>query len=140
MKPAYIITGYPGDNDLNLAKCLKLPCFCGNPTKAAAFSRKTGSRELFLQCELPVPPSSSRFKTEEEFHNELVILLYENPNITTWLFKINNEFNGRGIASFTLDTSRLLNGLKVSKIYKGMPDEIQEFLAIIKNVNYKTNF
>jgi len=140
LKPAYIITGYPGENDLNLAKCLKIPCFCGNPTKAAAFSRKTSSRELFLQCELPIPPSSSNFKTEEEFLNELVILLYENPNITTWLFKINNEFNGRGIASFTLDTSRLLNGLKVSKIHKGLPDEMQEFHAIIKNVNLKAYF
>lgn len=136
LRPAYIITGYPGENDLNIARYLKIPCFCGNPIKAAEFSRKTGSRELFLKSQLPIPPSSSCFKNEEEFLNELVILLYENQNITTWLFKINHEFGGRGVASFTIDTLRLINGLKISKHYNGMPEQVSELRSIIKNVKY----
>ena len=134
LKPAYIITGYPGENDLILAKYLKIPCICGNPIKAVSFSRKKGSRDLFLKCDLPIPPSSSRFTNEEEFLNELVLLIYENQNITTWLFKVNNEFGGRGLATFALDPARLLNGLKSSKSANGMPEEISEFRSIIKNV------
>lgn len=150
LKPAYIITGYPGENDLKLAKILKIPCFCGNPVKASVFNKKVGSRELFLKCNLPIPPSSSRFTNEEEFINELVLLIYRNPNINTWLFKINNEFGGRGIASFTVDTLRLLNGLKSKNNYnqnsntthsnvdtKDFSDELEEFYSIIKNVYYK---
>lgn len=88
--------------------------FLWNPLKASEFSRKVGSQELFLKSNLPIPPSSSHFTNEEEFLNELVLLLYRNPNINTWLFKINNEFGGGGggIASFTVDTLRLFNGLK----------------------------
>jgi len=139
LKPAYIITGYPGENDLNIAKHLKIPCFCGNPITAANFSSKKGSRELFLQCNLPIPPSSSKFSNEEEFLNELVLLIYENQNISTWIFKINNEFVGRGIATFTLDTARLINGLKANKTLIGIPEEISEFHTIIKNVRKLIN-
>lgn len=135
LKPSYIITGYPSEKDLKLAKALKIPCFCGNPLQSAAFSLKKGSLELFRKCDLPVPPSSSRFSNKEEFLNELVLLLYSNPNITTWLFKINNEFLGRGVATFTVDTLRLLNGMKTNKKNSSTSEEINEFYSIIKNVD-----
>ena len=48
-------------------------------------------------------------ETEQDIFNKLTVLIVKYPKIQTWIFKVNDEFNGRGTATFSLENIRALN-------------------------------
>lgn len=102
-KNAFIVPGFPSNDDIKLAVQLKIPIFSGDPQKHFTMSSKSAAKRLFLGCEIPCPPGAYEIYDEKELINSLTILIANNININTWIFKIDDEFNGRGIAWFSVN-------------------------------------
>jgi len=102
-KNAFIVPGFPSNDDIKLAVQLKIAIFSGDPQKHFNTSNKSAAKRLFLSCEIPCPPGAYEIYDEKELINSLTILIANNININTWIFKIDDEFNGRGIAWFSVN-------------------------------------
>lgn len=61
---------------------------------------------------MPSPVSSVDIYDEQEFMLSLAKLIAANLYVTTWLFKIDDEFNGRGHAYLNIDHIKPLAALK----------------------------
>ena len=65
-------------------------------------STKSSAKRMFNAIEVPTAPSSYEIYDEREFVNSLTLLIVNNPTIKRWIFKIDDEFGGRGIAFINL--------------------------------------
>jgi len=61
---------------------------------------------------MPVPAGSYNIYDEKEFILTLTKLIAYNLEVNTWIFKIDDEFNGRGHASFSVDQVKPLVDLR----------------------------
>jgi hypothetical protein len=68
---------------------------------------------LFIGSDIPVAPGAVELYDIGEFINTLAVLIANNRQIRTWVVKIDDEFNGRGLATINVhkirDIRRLLN-------------------------------
>jgi hypothetical protein len=46
-----------------------------------------------------------------EFLNTFSVLIIKNPEVKTWVLKIDDEFGGRGIAYLDISRSKIIQGL-----------------------------
>lgn len=46
-----------------------------------------------------------------EFLNTFSVLIMKNPEVSTWVLKIDDEFGGRGIAYLEIARSKIIQGL-----------------------------
>jgi len=134
---AYIVPSIPSYDDIELSALLNVPLFSGNPQKNALYSTKSGSKTVLGACEIPMPPGSWGMKTEKEIIASLAKLIAYNFNINLWVFKIDDEFNGRGHATFNIEQIKLLVDLRNRK--QPADDKLVEKIQdIITSVSQKS--
>jgi hypothetical protein len=97
---------------VELSVLLGIPVLGGDPSQTALCSTKSGSKQISIEAEVPVPPAAMDIYDEREFYTTLTRLIAKNTYIETWLFKIDDEFAGRGIASLDLSTWKTFKTLK----------------------------
>lgn len=61
---------------------------------------------------MPTPISAIDIYDEQEFYLSLAKLIANNMYVQTWVFKIDDEFNGRGHAYLTIDSIKPLADLR----------------------------
>lgn len=84
--------------------------------------RKSTSSVFFETCSLPRAPSSRDIASEEDLFNKLTILIARHPSVQMWVFKVDGEFRGRGIASISLDAIRVINEIRAMQSKKAALD------------------
>ena len=57
-KPAYLVPGFPSNDDIKISQLLKLPIMSGDPQKNFFHSTKSGAKKIFTECDIPIPPGS----------------------------------------------------------------------------------
>lgn len=102
-KQAYIVPGPVSAEDIKLSIKLKIPILSGEPQKQTLYSTKSGAKKIFQQADVPTPVAQIDIYDEHEMLMSLAKLIAGNLYVTTWVFKIDDEFNGRGIATLNLD-------------------------------------
>jgi hypothetical protein len=85
---------------------------CGEPSKQALYSTKSGAKKIFALADVPTPISAVDIYDEQEFLLQLAKLIANNLYVNTWLFKIDDEFNGRGHAYLTVDNIKALSDIR----------------------------
>jgi len=65
---------------------------------------------------VPTPVSSVDIYDEQEFVLSLAKLIVANLYVQTWVFKIDDELNGRGTAYLNLDHIKSLTSLRKKQI------------------------
>lgn len=65
---------------------------------------------------MPTPICSVDIYDEQEFIRSLSSLIAKNLYVSTWIFKIDDEFNGRGHAYLNVDTIKPLQALKKKQL------------------------
>ena len=85
---------------------------------------------------------------EQEFYISLAKLIVSNQYVSSWIFKIDDEFNGRGTACLNLDHVKSLSALRKKqinsqdKVVDYVMEQLQKYLpkkVIIASKNlYKT--
>lgn len=64
---------------------------------------KSGSKRVFELTNMAFPISAWDIRTEEEFYNSLIDLIKKYLTVNIWIFKMDTEVNGRGIAYIQLE-------------------------------------
>lgn len=79
-----------------------------------------------MQADVPTPISAYDIYDEQEFLMSLAKLIAHNLYVSTWIFKIDDEFNGRGHASFNIDHVKYVAELRKKRVE--ITDEVIEKL------------
>ena len=87
--------GIVGQMEEYLSYLLDIPIFMGNIEKINSFLNKSGIKSLLEINEIPFPMSAWDITTGEEFYSSLAHLIALYPAIRIWIFKSNNDINGR---------------------------------------------
>lgn len=111
-RQAYIVPGYATGEDIKLSITLGIPIQCGDPSKVALYSTKSGAKRIFQQADVPSPISYYDIYDKREFELSLSRLIAHNLYVNIWIFKIDDEFNGRGHASLNVDTIKAVVELR----------------------------
>jgi len=102
--------------DIKLSIQLGVPILCGEPVKTNTFSSKSGAKRIFQKCDIPIPVSAYDIYSPAEFETALARLIANNLDVNIWLFKMDDEFSGRGHASLQVDTIRTIVELRKKKL------------------------
>ena len=129
--------------DIKLSISLAVPILCGEPDKVNIYSTKSGAKRIFQQAEVPTPISAYDIYDKSEFFASLSRLIAHNLFVNTWLFKIDDEVNGRGHASLSVETVKTIVELRKRKVEMTelVIEKIQEVIqkVIVKKVKIAQN-
>ena len=62
------------------------------------YSTKSGSKRIFKSSNVPMPFGEYDIYNRKHMFDALTRLIIEYPNIQRWIFKIDDDFDGLGIA------------------------------------------
>ena len=102
-REAYIVPGNGGKVEVELSMLMDIPILMGDLFQSETIFTKSGSKLIFEANEVNIPISAWDIKSEFEFFASLAHLVVTYPEYDCWVFKMDNEINGRGIASIQLD-------------------------------------
>ena len=123
-RQAYIVPGKVSNNDIKLSIQLGIPIMCGEPHEATnniLHATKSGAKRIFQLCDIPIPVSAYDIAEKGEFELELARLIANNLDVNVWLFKMDDEFQGRGHASLNVETVRTITELRKKKVEMSEP-------------------
>lgn len=95
---------------------LSVPILSGDPQITKIYTTKSGAKRIFHQAEVPIPMGAHDIYSIDEFMIQLTKLVAQNLYINTWIFKIDDEFNGRGHASINVETIKTILELRKKKV------------------------
>lgn len=114
-RPAYLVPGEVGPEDLQLAVELGLPLLSPEPEKASHFGSKSGNKRIFALAEVGVPPGVHDIFEQDDLYAFFSKLLVNHLDCPMWVFKIDNESGGRGVAYLDATTLKDLAALRKEK-------------------------
>jgi len=115
---AYYVPGFLSDDDLAVTDFLNIPIFGSEPNITQLYSNKSGSKRVFKGADVAGPPGDFDIYTANQLNESLAKLICSNPNVTKWLIKIDNTFDGRGIAVFDVKENLPCYGYMMKQVKK----------------------
>ena len=82
---------------------------------------------------MPTPIAAYDIYDKKEFELSLARLIAHNLFVNTWIFKIDDEFNGRGHASLNVETVKTITELRKKKV-EMTESIIEKLLEVLKKV------
>lgn len=120
---AYIVPGTPSTVDMRLSMYLECPILYTESEASATFFTKSGAKRVFELCDLAIPIGEWNICNKENLYAKLASLITTYPSINVWIFKIDDEFYGRGIAYLQLDRLKHVIQLKKERQQGNMTKE-----------------
>ena len=102
-KYAYIVPGNVSKVEVEISMLLDIPILMGDLFQSQIFFSKSGSKIVFNENKINFPFSAWDIKSEFQFYSSLAHLVNLYPDFNIWIFKMDYEVNGRGIAYIQLD-------------------------------------
>ena len=102
---AYILPNVVGPEEQRLSMALNLPLLAPEPKVAALFGSKSGAKRIFQAAQVNIPPGAHDVYDEEQLRTTLARLICTHLDVPRWVFKMDDESAGRGVAH--LDTGSL---------------------------------
>jgi len=102
-KICYIVPGIISKYDLDLSIFMECPILVNEFELTKTLFTKSGSKRVFELTNMAFPISAWDIRNEEEFYNSLIDLIKKYITVNIWIFKMDTDVNGRGIAYIQLD-------------------------------------
>ena len=97
-RPAYIVPNMIGPEERKLSLALNIPLLAPEPHVAALYSSKSGAKRIFASAHVNTPPGVHDLYEEGGLLAALASLMCTHLDVPRWIFKLDDEFGGRGIA------------------------------------------
>jgi len=97
-RPAYIVPDAVGADDIRVSMRLGLPLLGPDDRLSTLYSSKSGCKRIFASAQVNMPPAAYDIYSAEDCFQALTRLVIRYPNVKRWLFKMDDEFGGRGHA------------------------------------------
>jgi hypothetical protein len=97
-KHAYIVPGIVGPEERKLALALNIPLLAPAPQTAATFGSKSGAKRVFAAAQVNTPPGIHDLYDDNAVCQALSTLICAHLDVPRWIFKLDDEFGGRGHA------------------------------------------
>ncbi len=117
----------------DLAMRLGTPVYGCDP-KLEILGTKTGSRQIFRQLGLLLPPGEEDLHSEEEVADALARLKSADPELRKAVVKMNDGFSGEGNAVYKYTGSETMSDDPAAEILKNLPDRLN---IVAKGLSYK---
>ncbi len=103
MRPnkSYIVCFNATPLEQELSAQLDVPLFASSP-KLSYWGSKSGSREIFAECQIPHPDGSSQIHSVKQLIQSSAELWQRNPRLKRMVIKLNEGFSGEGNAILDL--------------------------------------
>ena len=98
---AYMVCYNSTDLERKLSVQLDIPLLAASP-ELLHWGSKSGSREIFAECQVPHPDGSYTVKNTEELLKEIINLWKRQPHLKKMVIKLNEGFSGEGNAILDL--------------------------------------
>lgn len=89
---------------------------------------------IFQQADVPTPISAFDIYDEQEFMMSLAKLIAHNLYVSKWIFKIDDEFGGRGHASFSTDNVKFIVELRKQKKLHINDEIIEKLIDVLQRL------
>lgn len=119
-RPAYIMPNAVGADDIRVSMKLQLPLYGPDDRLSTLYSSKSGCKRIFASAQVNMPPAAYDIYSTDDCFQALTRLVIRYPNVKRWLFKMDDEFGGRGHAWIDMD-------------HVASTDEIRAFNAMYPN-------
>ncbi|CAF3362603.1 unnamed protein product [Rotaria socialis] len=97
-RESYIVTGVSHPDDLYISEYLNIPMFGCEPEASYLYSTKSGSKRIFEASKVPMPFGEYDIYNQQHLFESLAQLIVEHLDVQRWLFKIDDDYDGLGIA------------------------------------------
>ncbi|CAF0922786.1 unnamed protein product [Adineta steineri] len=95
---AYLVSGTSHIDDLYIAEYLDIPIYGCEPEVSYLYSTKSGSKRIFKSSNVPMPFGEYDIYDLQHLLKSLAQLIIEHLDVQRWIFKIDDHFDGLGIA------------------------------------------
>jgi hypothetical protein len=85
-----LVGGQPCNEMVRICEVLGAGLFAAEPTKARQFMLKSRSKRLLANLGIQTLPGSMEMYDYGEFLNTFSVLILKNPEISTWVLKIDD--------------------------------------------------
>jgi len=127
------VPGKISDHDVKLSIQLEVPILAGEPEATKIYSHKSGAKRIFQQCDIPIPVGEFDIYSREDFELQLTKLISKNLDVNHWVFKCDDEYDGRGHASLNVETVRTIMELRKKKVEMSEAVE-KRLLEVVKRI------
>ncbi|CAF0958808.1 unnamed protein product [Rotaria sordida] len=97
-RSAYLVTGISHMDDLYISEYLNIPLYGCEPEISYLYSTKSGSKRIFKSSNVPMPFGEYDIYNQKHLYESLAYLILEHLDVQRWIFKIDDHFDGQGIA------------------------------------------
>jgi hypothetical protein len=97
-RECYIVPGVMSIDDIYLSDLLNVPILGTEPEIANLYTSKSGSKRIFQAANCPIPFGEFDIYNRDQLYECLAESITANLSIQRWLFKLDDESDGRGIA------------------------------------------
>lgn len=96
-REAYIVPGIMNQDDVHIADVLNVPVMSSEPEVSNLYTTKSGSKRIFESAHVPVPFGEYDIYNRDQLYESLAQAITKNLHVQRWIFKLDDEFDGRGI-------------------------------------------
>ncbi len=96
-REAYIVPGIMSHDDVHIADVLNLPVLASEPELNNLYTTKSGSKRIFQAAKVTMPIGEFDIYNQEQLFETLAQAIVDNLSVKRWIFKLDDEFDGRGI-------------------------------------------
>lgn len=109
-KPAYLVPGVVGQEELLLASQLNLPLMSPEPRIAQVFGTKSGCLRLLESADVATPIGATALRSRSDIVRALANLMIQHRSVSRWLVKLETDSGSRGHAYFDCGRMKALKG------------------------------